>query len=167
MVQSLSQVEAQIAKLQRQADALKAKEVREVVGRIRKAIKHYSLEPADLFGGPSHRGSKAVSSSPRPGPTAGRKRRGAGVPKYREEATGRSWTGFGRKPQWISEGLAAGKSLEDFLISASASTSTATAPATERPRARVRTGRKRAVRKAPATVATPTEQTQAAEHAAE
>lgn len=151
MVQSLSQVEAQIAKLQRQADALKAKEVKEVVGRIRKAIKHYSLEPADLFGGQSHRGRKAVSSSPRPRPTAARKRRGAGVPKYREEATGRTWTGFGRKPQWISEGLAAGKSLEDFLISGSASA--ATAPASERPRVRVRTGRKRAASKAPATVA--------------
>ncbi|NPD15065.1 H-NS histone family protein [Xinfangfangia sp. D13-10-4-6] len=27
-----------------------------------------------------------------------------------------TWSGRGRKPQWINDGLAAGKSLEDFAI---------------------------------------------------
>ena len=40
-----------------------------------------------------------------------------GVPKYQNPADpSRTWTGKGRKPAWIAEGLEAGKSLEDFAI---------------------------------------------------
>ncbi len=40
-----------------------------------------------------------------------------GEPKYRhpEDAT-LTWTGRGRQPTWIKDGLAAGKSLSDFAI---------------------------------------------------
>ncbi|MBF9059556.1 H-NS histone family protein [Rhodobacterales bacterium HKCCSP123] len=38
-------------------------------------------------------------------------------PKYMHpENPEKTWTGRGRKPKWIEEGLAAGKKLEDFLI---------------------------------------------------
>ena len=38
-------------------------------------------------------------------------------PKYRHpENPELTWTGRGRRPDWIQEGLQAGKSLEDFLI---------------------------------------------------
>ena len=38
-------------------------------------------------------------------------------PKYRHpENPDLTWTGRGRRPDWIQEGLQAGKSLEDFLI---------------------------------------------------
>lgn len=38
-------------------------------------------------------------------------------PKYRHpENPNKTWTGRGRQPDWIKEGLAAGKSLDDFLI---------------------------------------------------
>ena len=38
-------------------------------------------------------------------------------PKYRNpDDPTKSWTGRGRQPAWIKEGLAAGKSLDDFLI---------------------------------------------------
>ena len=38
-------------------------------------------------------------------------------PKYRHpENPELTWTGRGRQPDWIKEGLQAGKSLEDFLI---------------------------------------------------
>lgn len=30
--------------------------------------------------------------------------------------TGQTWTGRGRQPKWIAEGLAGGKSLDDFRI---------------------------------------------------
>lgn len=53
----------------------------------------------------------------------GRKPRGTapkktkGVPKYAHpENPSITWTGQGRKPNWINEGLAAGKTLEDFAI---------------------------------------------------
>jgi DNA-binding protein H-NS len=40
-------------------------------------------------------------------------------PKYQHpENPALTWTGRGRKPDWIKEGLEAGKSLDDFLIGA-------------------------------------------------
>lgn len=40
-----------------------------------------------------------------------------GVPKYAHpENPSVTWTGRGRQPAWIKEGLEAGRSLEDFLI---------------------------------------------------
>lgn len=40
-----------------------------------------------------------------------------GVAKYRNPANGnQTWSGRGRQPGWIKEGLAKGKSLDDFAI---------------------------------------------------
>jgi DNA-binding protein H-NS len=45
------------------------------------------------------------------------KPKAAPEPKYRHpENPSVTWSGRGRKPGWISEGLAAGKTLEDFAI---------------------------------------------------
>ncbi|RZI81081.1 MAG: ParB/RepB/Spo0J family partition protein [Rubrivivax sp.] len=38
----------------------------------------------------------------------------ASAPKYRNAATGETWTGRGLQPKWIQVALAAGKKLEDF-----------------------------------------------------
>lgn len=41
----------------------------------------------------------------------------ASAPKYRHpENASMTWSGRGRQPGWIKEGLASGKSLEDFAI---------------------------------------------------
>ena len=41
----------------------------------------------------------------------------AGAPKYRHpENSSITWTGKGRRPDWIKDGLANGKSLGDFAI---------------------------------------------------
>ena len=111
MAKSLAQIEQQIAKLQRAAEALKAKEVGGVVQRMKQAIAHYALTPQDLFGATSTR-------------TASRKRAGAGgkkstsrkpasPAKYRDEA-GHSWTGHGRRPAWFKQAIAGGKTPEDL-----------------------------------------------------
>lgn len=45
------------------------------------------------------------------------RKRAASAPKYRHpENPDITWSGRGRKPAWIAEGLDAGKSLEDFAI---------------------------------------------------
>jgi DNA-binding protein H-NS len=45
------------------------------------------------------------------------KKKATPEPKYRHpENPAVTWSGRGRKPGWISDGLAAGKTLEDFAI---------------------------------------------------
>ena len=61
MAKTLTQLHAQIAKLQKEAEALKAKEIAGVVERIKVAIEHYGLTPADL--GFTGRTTKAVKTT--------------------------------------------------------------------------------------------------------
>lgn len=118
MAKTLAQIQQQIAKLQMEADAIKAKETSEVVGRIKDAIAHYGLTVEDLFGR-SARGRKAVGSV-KAGPKKASTKRVAGkgsrVPvKYRDDA-GNTWTGRGNKPRWLVAALAGGEAVEDFLV---------------------------------------------------
>ena len=49
--------------------------------------------------------------------TGGKTIRSQGVPRYcHPNDPSVTWTGKGRQPNWIKEGLAAGKGLDDFLI---------------------------------------------------
>jgi DNA-binding protein H-NS len=43
--------------------------------------------------------------------------RATGQPRYQNPADNtQTWTGRGRKPKWIADGLAGGKTLEEFSI---------------------------------------------------
>jgi len=115
MATSLSRVNAQIAKLQRQADALKAKEATGVISRIREAIDRYGLTASDL-------GLSVTRSIGRPPgrpaarkPTAPVKPKTKGVIKYRDNE-GNSWTGHGRAPSWYKSAIASGKTQADLLV---------------------------------------------------
>ncbi|MGY8525738.1 H-NS histone family protein [Paracidovorax citrulli] len=90
-----------ISELQKQAEEIKAREQTAVIDDIRKKIDEYGLTAEDLgFGG-----------KPLPGKKASRK-----VPvRYRDNA-GNTWTGRGKRPGWLTQALAAGKSIEDFLV---------------------------------------------------
>lgn len=47
----------------------------------------------------------------------GKKGKKAGIPKYRNPADpSATWTGKGRRPDWVNQALAAGKSLDDLAI---------------------------------------------------
>lgn len=118
MPKSLARIESQIAKLERQRDAMRAKEIAGVVARIRRAIDHYGLTAQDLgFGESATRrraapAKKAASSgangSRRVRPTIGRIR-------YRDES-GNEWTGHGKRPQWFKDAIASGKKPEDLAV---------------------------------------------------
>lgn len=60
----------------------------------------YSIE--ELFGD-----GKARSSG---------RSRGSVAPKYRDPASGATWTGRGKQPRWVQAFVAAGNSLEGLLI---------------------------------------------------
>jgi DNA-binding protein H-NS len=120
MANSLTQIEQQIAKLQREAQALRAKEVHGVVSRIRVAIEHYGLTERDLFSGAlktrRRREGPAHAKEARAGRGNGSSQRRTIPVKYRDPASGATWAGRGSKPRWLVAALAAGKSADDFLI---------------------------------------------------
>lgn len=119
MTKTYQSILKQIDSLKAEAELLRRQEVDGVVERIREAIAHYGLSAADL--GLSGARSKAP-------PVAAKKRRNgavkAGKPagakgqravKYRNDAGG-SWGGIGKRPQWLRDAIAAGKSLQDFAV---------------------------------------------------
>ncbi|RZL92930.1 MAG: H-NS histone family protein [Variovorax sp.] len=95
----------QIAQLRKQAEDLRNQERSGVIEEVRKKIAEYGLTAADLK--LTARGGKR---------TAGAVVATKAAAKYRSP-TGETWSGGrGRKPRWITEALAAGKSLSDFEI---------------------------------------------------
>ena len=80
------------------ADARQS-EISAAVTRVRELIAEYGLTVQDVFPGRSARGAapKAVSKV---------------AAKYRDPATGQTWTGRGKAPKWIE-----GKDRSAFVIS--------------------------------------------------
>lgn len=95
-----------IAQLRKQAEDLRTQERAGVIDDIRKKIADYGITAADLKlsvrGGA---GKRSVSAPAVKSPV-----------KYRSP-TGETWSGGrGRKPRWVTEALAAGKSLAEFEV---------------------------------------------------
>lgn len=114
MAKTIARLEAQIAQLQRQADALRAKEKAGVIERINVAIKHYEIAPEDLDFGIR---AKAERRTKLKGKQSTRSKKGTvGRVKFRDQH-GNEWTGHGRVPGWYKDALAAGKTPEDLAVS--------------------------------------------------
>lgn len=97
----------QIAQLRQQAESLRNQERAGVIEEIRKKIAEYGISASDL---------KLTGRGAGAGRRAGSSPAARGAAKYRGP-TGETWSGGrGRKPRWVTEALAAGKSLSDFEI---------------------------------------------------
>ena len=103
MTQTYSQIQQKIAKLQKEADALRQKEAGGVIARIKVAIEHYGLTAEQLgYGG------VRVSGKAKPLGKA------AADAKY-SDGSGQSWSGRGPRPRWLRDAISGGASLETFL----------------------------------------------------
>ena len=127
MATSLVQLTKQIEKLQREADALKAKEAKGVIARIREAIDHYQLTAGDLGFGrvvakkgrpPAKAAAKKAGKVRKAGKRASAKKT-AGVIKYRGDEAGNTWTGHGKRPGWFIAALEAGRTREELEVKGS------------------------------------------------
>jgi DNA-binding protein H-NS len=113
---TLDSLNAQIADLQRQAEALRAKEVADVVARIRKAIDHYGITAADLglrdAGSKRGKAARPVAASKGRAKPAGKK-----APRSIKFADGQGnvWSGIGKRPNWFKAALASGRQLEELM----------------------------------------------------
>ena len=88
---------AKIAELENLAETARKNEIAEAKEKIASIMRDYGLTIADLGGA----ATKAKAAKPRaPVPT-----------KYRDDATGQTWTGRGRAPKWLE-----GKNKDDYLI---------------------------------------------------
>lgn len=120
MAKSYIDLMKQIEALKTEAEQLRKSEIDGVTARIREAISFYGLTAADLgLAGTAGRkkGAGAAKTSPA-GKT--RKLRKTGklsqAAKYRDDATGGTWVGRGKRPQWLRDALDSGKSLDDYRV---------------------------------------------------
>ncbi|MDO9002733.1 MAG: H-NS histone family protein [Aquabacterium sp.] len=99
-------LEKQSAELDKQLQDARRAERAGVIAQVKSLMAEHGLTLADLGGG------KAGASGKAPSASAGRKV----APKYRNTATGETWTGRGLQPKWVQAAVASGKKLEDFAI---------------------------------------------------
>lgn len=91
-----AEIKAQIAELESKAKEARASELATAKAKIVEIMTAYGLTLDDLRIGATGKSLRA---------------RQPVVAKYRNQATGETWTGRGRSPLWL-----AGKNKEDFLI---------------------------------------------------
>lgn len=76
------------------------------IAQVKSLMAEYGLTVADVSGGKPARLAKAADGSEKAKVAA----------KYRDPATGTTWSGRGLKPRWLAQAIAEGKSLTDFAI---------------------------------------------------
>ncbi|MFO1329291.1 MAG: H-NS histone family protein [Rubrivivax sp.] len=106
MADRLSDLLAKKAELEQQIVSLQREERSAAIAQVRALMSQHGLTLADL-------GNRAA-----PSPAAPAKGRSGGkVPaKYRDPATGQTWSGRGLHPKWLKAALAGGAKLSDFSI---------------------------------------------------
>jgi DNA-binding protein H-NS len=143
---TLAQIQAQIDKLNREAEAIRAKEVAGVVQRIKVAIAEYGLTAEDLglvasrgpvrkargampkavAESPAVKGAKSMAKSVKPtaaktAAKAVKSASGKATSKVHgvikyADGQGHTWTGVGKRPGWFLAALDAGRTAEELLV---------------------------------------------------
>ena len=98
------ELKEQAEKLLAEAERMREQEIADAVADIKRKIDLYGLTAEDL--------GLAKSA----GPGRNRPKNKAAVVKYRGP-NGETWSGGrGRKPQWVTQALQEGRSLDDFAV---------------------------------------------------
>ncbi len=99
---NLKDLLAQRAALERQIEEAARNERSDAISKVRALMAEHGLSVADL-------GPRGTAKAARP--------KGSKVAaKYRDAATGDTWSGRGLRPNWLKAALAGGKKLEDFAV---------------------------------------------------
>ncbi len=128
-MQTFEEIQQQIIDLQKQAEIMRKQAMTAAIKEIKRLVNLYSLGYADIgitFAPGKKTASVAkgkgkVAKSKKMATTRGAKKaasdkRAAVAPKYRDSATGDTWTGRGKMPKWLAAKVAAGTSKESFKI---------------------------------------------------
>ena len=73
--------------------AARQTEISQALNQVKTLVNDFGLTVEDVFGATSSGGSKSKVSKPS----------GKVAPKYRDPATGATWTGRGKAPKWIQD----------------------------------------------------------------
>lgn len=104
---TLQELISQKEALEREIEQTKSRDRSEAIGKVRTLMSEYGLSMTDL-------GAKGATRNGTREPGA---KTGAKVAaKYRNTATGDSWSGRGLQPKWLKAALAAGKKIEEFAV---------------------------------------------------
>ena len=102
---SLQELLAQRAEIEKKISDVQREERANAIAKVRALLAEFGLTAADISGkAPVARASTAAK------PT------GKVAVKYRNAATGDTWTGRGLQPKWLKAALAAGAKIEDFTV---------------------------------------------------
>lgn len=107
---ALTELISQRDALNAQIDSTRQRERDEALPRLRALVEDYGITAEEIFGTAGRRGPKpkhAYVGPPRKSAN-GLKR---GTPKYRDPVSGKTWSGFGRNPNWFKADAA-----DSFLI---------------------------------------------------
>ena len=99
---SLTDLLAQRAEIERQITEARRQERADAIAKVRALMTEHGLTVADLTA--KSTGTRAASGG------EGRKV----AAKYRDPASGQTWTGRGLKPKWITNALESGRQLSEF-----------------------------------------------------
>jgi len=102
---SLQDLLAQRAELERKIADVQREERANAIDKIKTLMAEFGLTAADIAG---------KTPTPRAAVKSGSGSKVA--PKFRNAATGETWSGRGLQPKWLKAALAAGAKLEDFAL---------------------------------------------------
>jgi DNA-binding protein H-NS len=102
---SLQELIAQKEALEREIEKTRNQDRGEAIAKVRALMDQYGLTLADLSAKLSAKSSK---------PRAGKGNKVAA--KYRNAATGETWSGRGLQPKWLKAALASGRKLSEFTL---------------------------------------------------
>lgn len=110
--QEIAEAEAKVAELRQKLHIRKSEERGQAITTIKELVKLHALTAQDL--GMSQTKTKSASK-----PTSKTTRSDKGVPvaaKYKDPASGSTWSGRGRAPVWLATLVSGGRSKNDYLI---------------------------------------------------
>lgn len=100
---TLKELLNQKAELDKAIESTRKQELANAIAQVKGLMNEYGLTAADISGKPTARAPSAAKG-------------GKVAAKYRNAATGDSWSGRGLQPKWLKAALASGRQLSDFAV---------------------------------------------------
>ncbi|MBA3589025.1 MAG: H-NS histone family protein [Methylibium sp.] len=110
LISQKAALEKQAAELHDQIETARQGEHTEAVAQIKALMEKHGVTMAELGGTKGKPGRTPRAAKAANGP--GRKV----APKYRNPATGDTWSGRGLQPNWLKAALASGKKIDEFAL---------------------------------------------------